>query len=105
MVKHIIAIILLSVVILFTMAYAQQGLELLISVHDWISEILTEVFSDGDIGDISRQLIALLVVPVIIGLIPAVIYWIIHHSWFPYFMQFVWVIWLVQTAALVVLFK
>lgn len=105
MVQHIIAIILLSLLILFSMSYAQQGLDILLSIHQWILEILRDVFSDGEIGDLTRQLIGLLAVPFLVALIPTIIYWIMKHSWFPYFMQLVWVIWLFQTAVLVVLSK
>lgn len=105
MFKQIIAIVLFSVGIILAMPYAQQGLSWLLSAHDWVSDILTDVFSDGNTGNILRQLIALLAVPILVGLVPAIIYWVIRHTWFPYFMQLVWIIWLVQTAALVVLAK
>lgn len=105
MVKKIIAILVLSVVVVMAMPYAQQGLELLLSLHNWISNVLTEVFTGADAGNVTRQLIALLAVPLAIGLIPAIVYWIIKRSWFPYFMQCVWIVWLVQTSALIVLAK
>ena len=103
MIKQIIAIILLSIGIIMAMPYAQQGLQLLVSMHNWISEILTEVFSGGDTGNLIRQLITLLAAPLLIGLASAIIYWVVKRGWFPYFMQFVWIIWLIQTAALVIL--
>lgn len=103
MIKQIIAMVGLSVGVVVAMAYAQQGVQLLISSHDWVSEVLTEIFSGGNAGNLTRQLIALLAIPVLVGISLAVIYWVIRRSFFPYFMQFVWAIWLVQTAALVVL--
>jgi len=105
MVKQIIAIILLSIAIIFSMPYIQQGLQLLLSMHDWIADVLTQVFSVGEAGDLIRQLIALLAVPVVIGLIPAFIYWLVKRSWFPYFMEFLWVAWIVQASALAIVYQ
>lgn len=105
MIKKIIAILLLSIAVILAMPYAQQGLEMLLSLHNWISEALTEVFTDGNYGSVTRQLIALLAVPFIVGLLPAIFYWVIKHSWFPYFAQCVWIVWLVQTSALIVMAK
>lgn len=105
MIKHILAIILFSILVTIGMPYAQQGLQYLISAHDWISDILTEVFSGGQAGNIIRNMIALLAIPVFIGLVPTVIYWIAKRSWFPYFMNIVWVILLIEASALVILYK
>ena len=102
MIKQLIAIIALSIGVILAMPYVQQGLEILLSLHHWISEGLTEVFSGGDTGNLIRELITLLAVPLLIGFALAIVYWIMRRGWFPYFMQFVWVIWLAQTAALVI---
>ena len=105
MIKHVIAIVLLSVAIILTMTYAQQGVQFLLDAHEWVSNILTDVFSGGQTGNLLRGLIALLTIPVIVGLIPALAYWAARRQWFPYFMQTVWVVWLVQVGALIALFK
>jgi hypothetical protein len=105
MFKQIIAIFCLSLLVITGMGYAQHVLEFLVAAHDWVAEILTQVFSGGTAGDMTRKLIALLAAPILIGLIPALIYWIVKRSWFPHFMQMVWVVWLVQAAALIVVFQ
>lgn len=105
MIKQITAIIGLSVIIIMSMLYVQEALQILLGVHDWVSDLLKDIFSGGQAGNMARELIALLAAPVIVGFVPAVIYWVIKRSWFPYFMELVWVIWLVQAAALVVLYK
>lgn len=105
MFKQIILIIALSVGIVLSMSYAQQGVQYLLVAHDWISQLLTEVFSGGQVGNMLRGLIALLSVPVLVGLVPALIYYAIRRNWFPYFMQIVWVVWLIQAGALIVMFK
>lgn len=105
MLKQIIALIVLSILVVLAMPYVQHAVQALASAHDWISNQLTEIFSGGTAGDITRRLIAILAIPLVIGLLPALIYWIAKRQWFPYFMHVVWVIWLLQTAAIVVLYK
>jgi len=105
MIKYIVTIIVVSLLIILGMSYAQHALQFLVSAHDWISAQLLQVFSVGEAGNILRQLIALLAIPLVIGLIPVIIYWLAKHGWFPYFMEVVWVVWLIQTAAIVVQYK
>lgn len=105
MIKHVTAIILLSILVILTMSHVQLILTGLVTAHEWISTVLTQVFSGGPAGDLTRQLIALLCIPVVIGLIPVSVYWLAKRSFFPYFMTFVWVCWLVEVTALVVLYK
>lgn len=105
MIKQVIALIALSIAIILSMSYAQHGLQWLISTHDWVSQILTEVFSGGQAGMLARGLIALLSVPVFIGLVPALVYWVVRRNWFPYFMEIVWVAWLIQAGALIIMYK
>lgn len=102
MFKQIVAIILLSVVVILAMQQAQYVIELLISAHAWVADTLTKVFSGDTAGDMARQLITLLSVPVVIGLIPTLVYWVTKRSWFPYFMDVVWIVWLIQTSALII---
>ena len=105
MLKQAIALIALSTAIILSMSYAQQGLQLLLTGHDWISGLLTEVFSAGHAGSLARSLIALVSIPVIVGLIPTLTYWLVRRHWFPYFMEIVWVVWLIQTGALIMMYK
>jgi hypothetical protein len=105
MIKHIIAIVLLSVLIVLTMSHVQTLLHLLLAAHDWVANTLKDVFSDGTSGNATRELIASLTIPFAVGLIPAGVYWLVRRSWFPYFMTVVWVTWLIQTSALVIQYK
>ncbi|MEO8401513.1 MAG: hypothetical protein ABI597_06920 [Gammaproteobacteria bacterium] len=105
MMKQIIALLILSIVIILGMPYAQQGLQFLVNSHDWIAEQLKQVFSVGEAGNLVRQLLALLAMPVVVGFVPALIFWLVKRSWFPYLMELIWVIWLVQTSALIIIYK
>jgi len=105
MFKQLIVLIALSVGIIFAMSYAQVGVQWLLNAHDWITDILAEVFSGGRAGNIPKNLIALLSIPLLVGLVPAIVYWMVRRHWFPYFMQIVWVVWLIQAGALIVVYK
>lgn len=105
MLKQAIAILLVSVLIIVGMPYAQQALHFIVTSQEWVSETLKQVFSGGEAGNLIRELLGLLAIPVAIGLIPVIVYWLARRKWFPYFMQIVWIIWMAQTAALIVLFK
>lgn len=105
MLKQVVAIIAVSVAVVLSMSYAQQAVQLLLSGHDWIAQLLTEVFSVGSAGNLARSLIALLCIPVLVALVPTLLYWTLRRHWFPYFMEIVWVVWLVQAGALVVMYN
>ncbi len=105
MVKQMIAIVVLSVLVVMGTLYAQQLLHALLAAHDWIAESLTQIFSGGEAGNLTRQLIALLSVPLLVGVIPAAAYWMLKRGAFPYFMEFVWATWLVQAAAIIMMYK
>jgi hypothetical protein len=105
MLKQLAALIALSVAIILSMSYAQQGIQLLITAHGWVSQLLTDVFSPAHAGSLARELIALLSIPILFGLIPTITYWLIRRHWFPYFMEIVWIIWLIQAGALIVMYK
>jgi hypothetical protein len=103
MLKQILILVALSIAMIFAMSYAQQAIQLLVNAHDRVAQLLTDVFSAGQAGNLARNLISLLAIPVILGLIPTLIYWIVRRNWFPYFMEIVWVVWLVQIGALIMI--
>ncbi len=105
MLKHSLILILLSILIILFTPYAQQGMQWLLAGHDWVANVLTNIFSGGKAGNLLRELLALLCIPIAIALIPSIIYWILRRHWFPYFMQLVWVVWLIQIGGLLAIFK
>lgn len=97
-------IIALSVAVAFFMPEAQKLIHLLIKSHDWVSGSLTNVFNDGHAGNVSRELLALMIVPLLCGLIPAIIFFALRKRWLPYFMEIVWVVWLLEVGALAIIY-
>lgn len=105
MIKQVIILIALSVLVVFAASYAQEAIQALLKAHEWIAQILTEVFSGGQVGNLLRGLIALLSIPILIASIPAAFYWMVRRHFFPYFLEIVWVVWLIQAGALMVITK
>lgn len=105
MLKHIVALIVLAIVVILATPQVHALLEALVAGHDWIADTLKAVFSGGRTGSLLRDLIASLTIPLLVGFIPAGLYWLARRSFFPYFMTFVWVTWLVQTSALIMVYK
>lgn len=105
MLKHSIILIVLSILLVLFTSYAQQGMQWLLAAHDWVSNALTSVFSGDEAGNMVKELLVLLCIPVAIALIPAILYWIIRRHWFPYFMEVVWIVWLIQIGALLTMTK
>lgn len=95
----------LSAAVVVFMPQSKSALDALLSAHAWVSQLLTEVFSGGNAGNIARGLVALIAIPFIVGLIPALIFWLIRKSWMSCFMEIVWVVWLLQAGALIATFS
>jgi hypothetical protein len=102
MLKQMIALIGLSAGIVLSMSYAQQGVQLLMNAHSYVTQLLMQLFSEGQAGNLARGLLALISIPFLIALVPTLIYWMLRRSFFPYFMEIVWAVWLVQVGALVI---
>lgn len=103
MIKHIFAILLLSVLVVLFMPYGQQGLHFMVAGEEWVANLLIKVFSNDEAGNLIRQVLSLLAIPIVIALVPTILYWLAKRGWFPYFVQLVWILWLVQTAAVVIM--
>lgn len=103
--KQLIVLILISVGVIFLTPALQPIIHLLVAAHDWIAQLLLQVFAGGTAGNIARQLIALLAFPIILALIPTIIFYAAKRRMFPYFMEVVWVLWLLQTTPIIAMYK
>lgn len=103
--KNIIALIAISLLAILGPHYIHPIITALLSSHDWISQLLLQVFSGGQAGNIAKSLIALITMPLIISIIPALVYWLAKRRMFPYFMHTLWAVWLIQTTAIIMLYK
>lgn len=100
MLKHIFVLILLSIAAILFMSQVQLGLNQVLNAHHWIASELKNVFSDDPAGNLIRQLLAMLVMPIVIGFIPIFIYWLAKRAWFPWGMEIIWLLWVMQLSAI-----
>jgi hypothetical protein len=98
--KHILVLLILSILFVFCLPYFHQAAEWLVYAHTWISDQLKQVFTVGQSGNIARQLIALLALPILCGLIPAILFWIVRRQWSPVFLSIIWIVWLLEIGVL-----
>lgn len=101
MYKEMIAMILISILIILTATYCMQALQLILDFHDMVDNMLAYVFSSGKIGSLIAQLVSYLVLPLISASVFAAGYFLFRRHFSPHFMMIAWVVWLVQTTALV----
>ncbi len=100
MFKQLITLFIFSIAVIAGMKYAQQLTLSLLHAHEWISQVLTQVFTGQEAGNMIRGFIAILFIPVGVALIPTFLFWVVRRYWFPYFMNIVWIIWLFQAGAI-----
>ena len=105
MINKFIFLLIFSCIVIFGMPYAQQVIQYLVNAHDWIAHALKTVFSDSHVGNALRGLLALLIIPLATGLIPAILYGIVRKRVLPIFMDIVWIVWLLQAGALLAIYK
>lgn len=98
--KHILALLLFSVLFVLSMPYMHQAAQWLVQTHEIIGNHLKDLFQGGQAGMMAKQLIALLALPLLVGLIPALIFWILRRQWMSSFIHIVWAVWLLQVGVL-----
>ncbi len=88
-------VVLLATELAFILNYMDRA-------HLMLAGLLAKVFAGGTVGSIIRHTIALFLIPFIIALIPALIYYLAKKSSFPYFVYVIWVCWIILATMLIV---
>lgn len=93
MLKTFLGLIVLSILVILFKAQFADLLHMVASLHNMASEKFAELFSGSSAGLLVAHLLSLVVIPIVIALIPAFVYWIIYRSEMPHWLVLVWVIW------------
>lgn len=101
MAKQIILIILLTLAAIFFRPQLSHVLDMLVYLHNSIAGTLARIFSGNDIGRLLQDVIALLLIPLVLGGIVGVAFWLIKREMMPNVMMIVWVIWLVLLTTMI----
>jgi len=101
MLKQSLFALVASVLVVFFIRELGYILFLIDGAHFFITEQLAKVFAGGQIGNIIRHAIALFIIPFLIALVPALIYWFATRTSFKYFPHILWVGWIILATLLV----
>ena len=101
MYKHIIYLLVLSVIVLFTIPYCNTGLHALLTVHSFIVNELGKIFAGGEIGHMIKNVVSVLIIPFGIGLIIFLIHWLFKRGHMPLLPNIIWALWFILMTAIV----
>ena len=100
MIKHIFAMVVLSLLMVLGLTYYHQVLQVLLGFHHSLVNLLGHIFAGGSIGRLLQHGLALLLIPLLVGVIVGLLYWVIRKSQCPYVVYVSWIIWIVLATAL-----
>lgn len=100
MIKNIIMLIVLSVAAIFFQEQLVHLLKIFMTVHREIVKGLSLVFSVSAAGTFVQSVLALLLVPVLVGVLIGVAYYFIRQRHFSYTMVLIWILWALSLAAI-----
>jgi hypothetical protein len=93
MLKHILLLILASLVAVLFFHPLAIFLHSIVFLHNEIIRILGSIFSNDVWGILAKQTIGLVLIPLIVAAIPAFIYRLYSHKEWHYFYAFLWIVW------------
>ena len=100
MLKQLVLMIALTILILFFQPAFHSGLGYFVSLHHFVLTHLDQIFKNSQIGHYVQQVIALMIIPLALGLILAGSEWVIRRRTNPHVMLAIWWIWLILVTAL-----
>ena len=89
----ILVLIILSILAVFFLPEVRIVLHWIADAHQFLLDKLALLIHGDHTAKIVRLTLALVLVPLIIALIPAFIYWLFKRRMMPNYMAVVWVIW------------
>lgn len=99
MIKQVAMIIILSVLAIMFQTQLMQVLKGFFFVHQQIANGLGVIFATSKVGEIVQSVLALLLIPVVVGVLLAIIHFFLRQAHFAHTMTVIWVAWAVCLAA------
>lgn len=93
MLKHILLLILASLVAILFFHPLAIFLHSIVFLHNEIIRFLGNIFSNDLWGILAKQTLGLVLIPLIVAAIPAFIYWLYSRKQWHYFYSLLWVVW------------
>jgi hypothetical protein len=95
MLKNIISLIVASLLVLLLAQYLTIGLHWLQTINSDFYNYSKDIFTGKAIGAILRQLIGLLLIPIVLAGIPALLYYAVYRKSMPHFNAVIWILWII----------
>ena len=99
-VKNIIALIVLSLIVIFANDVINSLLNEVVNLHHVFDNLVGQVFSGGTVGNTLRQLITIFIFPALIAGIPGCVYYLMKKRSMPHMLIIFWAAWIVQAVAI-----
>lgn len=87
--------LIVSICAIYFASYTRELTHWISAVDLYIDESLALVFSMSPLGVNLRQIISLALTPVLLVLIPALLYHLIKHKMMPYLIPIIWLLWII----------
>lgn len=100
MIKQVILLIVASIASIFFKNQLVQGIHFLLYSHHQLADTLTGIFATDQTGRMIHDVIALLLIPVVIGGILSLAHWLVKKRPMPHTLAVMWVIWAILVTAL-----
>ena len=101
MIKHILAIIILTLLIVFGLPFCFNAMQYFYNFYAWIIDLLNNVFAGGQLATFIKQVLTILIISFGLSGIVAGIYWGFKRSHFPYFTHLCWIVWIILITSIV----
>lgn len=101
MLKQSLLYLILSVLIIFFAPAVRFIIAQIHVFYAWFNFILMPIFSQSDLGVMTRKVIVLVSLPMILAGIPTLIYRLIKGKFPPFFFEITWLSWLVVALSIV----
>lgn len=100
MFKHILLLVGLSVAAIFFQHQLLGVLHFLTKIHEEVGDGLELIFSKNTVGEVVQSVFALLLIPVVIGVLVSIAHFFMKQEHFPHTFTVVWVSWAILLAGI-----
>lgn len=95
MFKQTIFYLALSILVVIFSRYFAIGIIQIDQFYTWLNLKLSSVFSNSIVGLTVQQIIILMMLPIVVAGIPALTYRLVKGDSMPYFLNVIWLVWLI----------
>lgn len=93
--KHLLFLVAFSLAAVFFKGQLVHILHGLLAIHDRIANGLGIIFSNDEVGRVLQSVLALLFIPIVLGIVCTMAHWFLKQMHFPHTMTVIWVTWTV----------